>query len=619
VVPSGHDVEVTDHAVDLLTEGAVSPMPSVDHLLMTASRVFTENLIAVILSGSGDDGMAGAQSVKALGGTVVVQNPTTARFSGMPGAVAPDAVDIVAELDEIGPLLSTLVRDPNADPSVADGAELPAFLDRVRDRSGLDFSSYKPATIVRRLDRRMVAVGAATLADYRRHCDRHPEEMRRLVASFLINVTEFFRDADLFAYLRDGVLPLLIDEARERGELRLWSAGCATGEEAYSLAMVVADLIGDGIDDLPVRIFATDIAVDAVDFARRGGYPPAALRNLPGDLVGRHFVRHAGSFEISKRIRSMVVFGDHDLGNRPPFPRTDLVLCRNVLIYFTPDLQRRVLQRFAYSLRRGGCLVLGKAETMNPLPEFFAPEQPRLKVFRRIGDPAPVPPDYLPGAGRPVFVGRQARQLPTARTPGLPVVPQSTREPLLGVAALRLLQGLPVGVVTVDRGYHVRTINGAGRRLLGITSEATGEDLVHRVGASLGQPLRALLDAALAGGTSSFHHTLADDLLVDERRDLWITGYPAADLREGSRRRPSSSSTSPSRPSGSAGWRRSGPSCGPTWSANPTARRGRSPPCATCSGRTSTSRRQTPGCSTRTRSCSSPTRRSRRRPKRSRP
>jgi two-component system CheB/CheR fusion protein len=531
VVPSGHDVEVTDHTVGLLTEGAVAPMPSVDHLLLTASRVFTDNLVAVVLSGSGADGAIGAQSVKALGGTVVVQNPATARFSGMPGSVAPSAVDIVADLEEIGPLLVELVRGPRSPLRDGKDADLPAFLDLIRDRSGLDFSSYKRATIERRLDRRMAAVGLPALAAYRHYAERHPAELQRLIGSFLIKVTEFFRDPDLFAYLREQVLPPLVDEARERGELRLWSAGCATGEEAYSLAMIVADLLGDDHDALAVRIFATDIAADAVDFARRGVYPSAALQEVPSDLVERHFLPRDGSFELNKRIRGLVVFGDHDLGSRPPFPRIDLVLCRNVLIYFTADLQRRVLQRFAFSLRRGGCLVLGKAETISPLPEFFAPEQPRLKVFRRIGDPAPVPPDDQPWPGRTSpLAARPGRQVPSVRHLA-PAATQSIREPVLGVAVRRLLEGLPVGIATVDRGYRVRTINGAARGLLGITAEAMGEDLVHGVAASLAPPVRAVLDAALAGESETVRHHVPADALVEESRDLWLIGYPSfADL-----------------------------------------------------------------------------------------
>src|SRR5215207_8835078 len=374
VVAADRDVEITDHALKVTapTGAAPSPRPSIDRLLATAARTFTDELVAVILTGTGSDGATGAQAVKAHGGTVIVQNPDTATYPGMPLAVPSSAIDIVADLEAIGPLLGDLVSGTYSIPASSDDSDLHAFLDRVRERTGLDFSAYKRATIVRRLQRRMAAAGAATLMDYRRYMERHPEELQRLVASFLIKVTEFFRDPELFTYLSDRVLPALVSEARERGALRIWSAGCATGEEAYTLAMLVSDLLADESEELPVRIFATDVAADAVEFARRGIYSGAAVEGLPGDLVDRHFNPLNGTFEVRKQIRSLVVFGEHDLGNRAPFPRIDLVLCRNVLIYFTPELQRRALQLFAYSLRHGGYLALGKAETVSPLPEFFS-------------------------------------------------------------------------------------------------------------------------------------------------------------------------------------------------------------------------------------------------------
>ena len=464
VIAADRDVEISDHALTVTaqTGASPSPRPSVDRLLATAARTFADELVAVILTGTGSDGATGAQAVKAHGGTVIVQNPDTATYPGMPLAVPSSAIDIVADLEAIGPLLGDLVSGAYSIPASSDDEDLHAFLDRVRERTGLDFSAYKRATIVRRLQRRMAAAGAATLPDYRRYMERHPEELQRLVASFLIKVTEFFRDPELFTYLRDRVLPGLVSEARERGELRIWSAGCATGEEAYTLAMLVSDLLGEDAEELPVRIFATDIASDAVEFARRGIYTQAALEGLPPDFVERHFTPVDGAFEVRKQVRSLVVFGEHDLGNRAPFPRIDLVLCRNVLIYFTPELQRRALQLFAFSLRQGGYLALGKAETVSPLPEFFSVEQPRLKIFRRAGAPAPIP------VGRVLSIGpltRPARRLnaPAAATERSVASSQpAVREASASHHAARLLDRLSTGTLMVDRAYHIRTINTVG-------------------------------------------------------------------------------------------------------------------------------------------------------------
>ncbi len=452
VIASDLDVEINDHAVSVGTNTSPAPKPSVDRLLETAAHVFRDSLIAVILTGTGNDGAAGAQAVKAHGGTVIVQNPETATFPGMPLAVPPSSIDIVADLEAIGPVLSDLVSGAYVIPASDDDADLRAFLDRVRERTGLDFSAYKRPTIVRRLQRRMAAVGAAALQDYRRYVERHPEELQRLVASFLIKVTEFFRDPELFIHLRDHVLPALISEARERGELRIWSAGCATGEEAYTLAMLVSDLLADQSLELPVRIFATDVAADAVEFARRGIYSAAALEGLPRDLVERHFNPLNGAFEVRKQVRALVVFGEHDLGNRAPFPRIDLVLCRNVLIYFTAELQRRALQLFAYSLRQGGYLALGKAETVRPLPEFFSLEQPRLRIYRRVGTPVSMPTDHILGTlplSRPKL--RQAAHVQAARIPSGSSGHPAPKEPMPSVPAMRLLDRI------IDRDRHGRS------------------------------------------------------------------------------------------------------------------------------------------------------------------
>src|SRR5215218_555931 len=242
VVPPDRDVMITDHEVQVRHEDGVGPRPSVDLLFRSAAEIFGEELIAVILSGSGSDGAAGAREVKAAGGTVIVQNPDSASFPGMPLSLAPSIVDIMANPERIGPLLHDLITGRYTVPVPAEISQLRGFLEQLREESGIDFSTYKQPTIQRRLQRRMAATGQNTLGEYLRYLHRNPEERRRLIASFLIKVTEFFRDPELFNYLRDQVLPELISDAKARGaELRLWSAGCATGEEAYSLAMIVAE------------------------------------------------------------------------------------------------------------------------------------------------------------------------------------------------------------------------------------------------------------------------------------------------------------------------------------------------------------------------------------------
>jgi two-component system CheB/CheR fusion protein len=505
VVPANRHVTVTDHAVSL-AEPPIDgrPVPSVDHVFKTAASVFGEGLIAVILTGTGSDGSDGARAVKASGGTVIIQDPETARFPSMPGSLAPTTVDIVASIEAIGPLIHDLVTNAEGPSEPEDERLLTRFLDDLRARTGIDFSSYKRPTIQRRLQRRMAATGVGSLRDYVRFVARNPDEYQRLTSSFLIKVTEFFRDPDLFDHLRSTVLPDVIAEARKDDRtLRLWSAGCATGEEPFSLAILVAEALGDELPDWTVRIFATDLDGDAVNFARRGIYPASTLEHLPPELVERYFVHLDGEYEVRRELRAMTVFGQHDLALRAPFPRIDVALCRNVLIYFTAELQRRALQLFAFSLRDGGWLVLGKAETTSPLPDFFVLDEPRLKLFRRRGERPLIPPMRTQeGASLPsLALPRGGRATGRVLGPGLP---QPVRQRPSGDKAEGMLAVLPIGVALVDQEYDVLALNPAARRLLGIHGGAIGEDFIHLVAGLPTTDLRRVIDEALRGGSDSF-------------------------------------------------------------------------------------------------------------------
>ncbi len=534
VVPADRHVEITDGHVGVAVEGTGRPKPSIDLLLSSAAHAYRDRLVAVVLTGTGSDGAAGARAVKQAGGTVVIQNPETASYPAMPRSLAPTTVDIVANLEDIGPLLHDLVTDaPILGPSHEE-ATLRTFLEEVRARSGIDFTSYKAPTIGRRLQRRMAATRTGTLADYSAYLQDHPEEYQRLISSFLIKVTEFFRDPELFSYLREQALPPLIDAARVRGnDVRLWSAGCATGEEAYSLAIVVAEILGADLDRFTVRIFATDLDATAIDFARRGVYPASALSALPDDLIARYFVRVDGAYEVVKRVRGLVVFGQHDLGQRPAFPRIDLALCRNVLIYFTPELQRRALQLFAFALRDGGLLALGKAEATGLLAEWFAPVHPELNIYRRQGERIVVPPARAAATtlstpvrltlGRP---GAARREFPGG--PGDAPGAESVE------AVEGALSGFPLGAVVVDRRYDVRAINDAALDLLAIHQAAVGEDIIHLAQGVPSAPLRAAIDAAFDGASpASMDEAVRLDAATGEMRYIRIACYPHDVAAEG--------------------------------------------------------------------------------------
>jgi two-component system CheB/CheR fusion protein len=528
VVPANRQVEITDGHVRVRTDNEAGSRPSVDLLLASAAAVYGERLVAVILTGNGSDGAAGAREVSAAGGTVIIQNPATASHPSMPQSLAPTTVDIIADIEQIGPIIHDLVTGNRLTIRPTEERALRAFLEQLRARSGIDFNGYKMPTIMRRLQRRMLATGATRLADYIRFLGNHPDEYQRLISSFLIKVTEFFRDADLFAHLRDRILPALIAEARDTNhELRVWSAGCATGEEAYSLAILVSDLLGDELAEFNVRIFATDLDGEAITFARRGVYPAAALVNLSEETIERSFTRLNGDFEVKKQIRALTVFGQHDLGQRAPFPRIDLEFCRNVLIYFTPELQKRALQLFAFSLRDGGYLVLGKAETTTPLADSFSLEDAHLKIYRRQGERTLFPPSRyrdIPAtpslrlASTPraaIGIEQDQAQREAQRT-------QIARERFEG-----LLLGLPLGVVVVDRRYDIQAINSAARRMFGVHSAAIGEDFLHLAQTVPTAPLRTAIDAAFRGETPvADEEIIATEMATGEVRYLALACYP---------------------------------------------------------------------------------------------
>jgi len=545
VVPANRHVEITDHAVGLRADDQGRSKPSVDLLLSSAAAIFGERLIAVILTGSGSDGTAGARAVKAAGGTVVIQDPATAAYPSMPRSLAPTTVDIVADLERIGPLLGDLLTGAtpaagavDRESAATEEEALAAVLAQVRARQGLDFTQYKAPTILRRLQRRVAATGVGALTAYGAYLDGHPAEYRRLVSSFLINVTEFFRDAALFDELRDHALPELIAQARARGnELRLWSAGCATGEEAYSLAILVAEALGDELEGFTVRLFATDLDADAIAFARRGVYAASALATMPDDLRARYFTPVDGAYEVTKRVRGLVVFGEHDLGQRPPFPRVDLALCRNVLIYFTPDLQTRALQLFAFALRTGGYLALGTAETPHALAAYFTAAHPRLKIYRRTGAPAPVPPTWRRGGtgspplralagGAPAHGAGPVTSNPAADGAALDLVMDERTMP---AAPADLLAEIPWGVVVVDRRYDIQSINRAARHLLGIYRKAVGEDLIHLAPNAPAAPLRAAIDTAFRDAAPTrVEEIMPVTLATGEERSLQLVCQPCA-------------------------------------------------------------------------------------------
>ncbi len=502
VVPSNRQVSIEDGHVEVQNDAHTHarPRPSVDLLFASAAKAYGDRLIAVILTGSGSDGAAGAVEVKNAGGTVLVQNPQTARYPSMPLALPPSIIDSEADMEQIGPLLYDLLTGltlPHTEEKTDE--VLQQILVHISRQASLDFHPYKTSTILRRIGRRMVVTHNRNMQDYLEYLKAHPEEVGELVKAFLINVTQFFRDPDAFVALKNDILPQIIAQARERDRvLRIWTAGCATGEEPYSLAMILTDLLEAELPEWSVKIFATDLSETAINFARRGLYAENVLSGVPTAYRDRYFERADHGYRITKELRQMVIFGQQDLTRSAPFPRIDLLLCRNVLIYFTPELQDYVLTQFAFSLTPGGYLFLGKAETVRPTQTYFELVNKHWKLYRCVDIAIP-----LGRAQR--FTEQQLPRLEGRLTPrpntfpGKQAPDRESSSSSLELGQLRrlnelLLRFLPTGVVVIDRSYHVLTANSTARRLLGLRDIGTEQDFLHAVRGIPYTPVRNAID-----------------------------------------------------------------------------------------------------------------------------
>jgi two-component system CheB/CheR fusion protein len=508
VVPSNRHVRISDGHVHLEADHEDRPKPSVDKLLSSAAQSYGEHLIAVILTGSGSDGAVGAVDVKNAGGVVIIQNPQTAPYPSMPLSLPPTAVDHIVEMEQIGPLLHDLLKGGLIPEQEKVEDPLRDLLTQVSGQTNIDFRNYKSTTILRRISRRMAVTHNATVRDYADYLRTHPDEVQELIKAFLIKVTGFFRDPEAFEFLRETVVPELIERRRENGcTMRLWSAGCATGEEAYSLALLIADHLGPDFSEWNIKIFATDLSADAITFARRGLYPENVLNELSDDYRERFFERIDHGYQVAKILRQAVIFGQQDLSRGVPFPRIDLVTCRNLLIYLRPELQQIVLDLFAYSLQESqGYLFLGKAETARPTKATFELVNKKWKIYRCLSGPIhfPLYDAHVPhGPGASAWHASGRRHIAAPMSPSPLEMGQTDVE----TAQLRrvnetVLRYTTVAVVIIDRSYRILTINAAARRLLGIRDVAYDQDFLHTVRGLPYHDVRRAIDTAFREHTT---------------------------------------------------------------------------------------------------------------------
>lgn len=373
----------------------------VDHLFRSLAREYGARAVGIILSGAGSDGSSGILDIESAGGLVIVQEPRTSQQRGMPqSAIDTDIADLVLEIDAMPHALERFASVAGADesddaghspaagePRIRLGEQALTQLEAVlRAQSELDLRIYKPATIERRVLRRMAIRDFESLSDYFAHLGETPSEQRALIRDFFITVTELFRDPEAFQTLRGTVIDPLVAQADEGRPIRVWVPGCATGEEAYSIAIELVESAAAQGKVIKPQIFATDVDAEALDTARAGIYPAAVAERLPEERLSRYFERVAGrGFQVRPPLREMVSFAVHDLTKDPPFSRMDLVSCRNLLIYLRAETQKQALKVFHFALRSSGYLFLGTAESTSPQRDLFETLSTRWRIYRKLG------------------------------------------------------------------------------------------------------------------------------------------------------------------------------------------------------------------------------------------
>jgi two-component system CheB/CheR fusion protein len=386
--PPGFCLTVTDERTCVTPLGAGDRHLPIDLFFRSLAKNEGENAVGIVLSGTGSDGTLGVQEIKGAGGLVMAQDPDTARYGGMPrSAIDSQSVDYILAPEKMPEQLARYASGrfvhagPPSDVVSSRGDELARVLHHLRSRTRNDFSGYKKTTVLRRIERRMAIHGLGRLSDYGSFLEKNPLESDALFKELLISVTSFFRDPEAFVALEEE-LRSIVDKKQDERPLRMWIPACANGAEAYSIAILISDVLHASGNNFGVQIFATDVDPEVIETARVGRFPEGIAADVSRERLARFFVREDSGYRISKDIRGLLIFAVQNVIKDPPFTRLDLLSCRNLLIYFEPELQRRVLALFSYSIRPDGLLFLGSAEGISGFEERFAELDKKAKIYR---------------------------------------------------------------------------------------------------------------------------------------------------------------------------------------------------------------------------------------------
>jgi two-component system, chemotaxis family, CheB/CheR fusion protein len=490
ITPQGRDVKILGNALHLSKpSSAIGPKPSIDYFLTSLAESKADRAVGIILSGTGSDGAHGIRAIKAGGGITIVQSEETARYNGMPhAAIETGHVDLVLDPANIGNELQIAIKYPNLVPQIPPEAEAPKDIDRILqmivERTGANLTEYKLATINRRLGRRMALHKILSLGDYLHYIRQVPKELDLLFKDILISVTSFFRDPEAFQALK-RTLPHMIKSKPKGDNIRIWVPGCATGEEAYSIAMLLYEQLGSEVNHYNIQIFGTDLDQDAIMQARKGVYPMATVVDVDKKLLDKFFTHADNTVQVIKSIREMIVFAKQDLTQDPPFSHLDLISCRNLLIYFKSNLQKKIVPMFHYILNPEGLLFLGKSESIGQFADLFVPMIKKWKIFQRRGTLRTPNIDF--GLGKHLrYPGKGTDR----------IVPKQKDVPIKQVFAESVINAMGNCAVMIDERQEIVFVQGEVAPYLTLAQGEIGLSILNMARPEIRLDLRAIIHKA---------------------------------------------------------------------------------------------------------------------------
>ncbi len=464
IIPNDKIMTIAEGRIVLAEKGNIKgPNTAIDTFLYSLAHDKKQKSIAIILSGTGSDGTRGIEAIKECGGMVIVQEPDSAKFNGMPNsAIASGLADYVLAPEKIPEIIFQHIKQKPVE-ILGKGSDneknLSEIYKLIFQQTGLDFHYYKTPTIIRRLAKRMGALKIEEVTQYVEHLKENPQECKDLAKDFLIGVTKFFRDDYVFEALKNDIIPRVISSKTEGEILKIWIVACSSGEEVYSIAMLVEEYLEKKNLQLDVKIFATDIDAEAISTASRGSYSGSIKSDVPANLLDKYFLKDGKKYVVGPRLRKRIVFAHHNIIKDPPFIKNDMVFCRNMLIYMNNILQKKILNTFYFSLNHKAFLILGTSETVASMKSSFDEIDPKSKIYQKNSFSNPQIQANIPS---PVDSTKYSRiDLPLKKKDALP-----KSSALLEGFKDVMAEDHGYGAVLIDRNYEIREATGEFRKFL---------------------------------------------------------------------------------------------------------------------------------------------------------